>query len=536
MSSFNDLPNEIIVNILKNLKSTNLLSARLVCLRWARLISDNSVLRRRYGLRLTKAEWTNQHPFVVTFSKSIYRIPAIVRIYDVVFALEVLSFFDKIGRDIEYLSIELTSSRRCNKRHNYWYWLIHKTPNLKIFKFQIDPEIIVAKHITSTVIGAYALDKLQEVHLECFKGVEEITNILKINAPNIKALHINDNSTERLAPEVVKSLIELVQCLKLEILKVDDDHSEFPNTEELKNILKHQPNLRELNCHLDDVENFPELDNLMTKMEKLSLVSFSEKRNVLVHIPSNLSNLVSLTINLQCSDDPIVDITNVTRNTKLEVFNFDCSSDGDLEYGFLSDDTLKCLAYNYPNLKKLDLHDYKSLSCGVTVIVDKLRELEELNISFIFPQSDSDKEALSKIANLTKLRVLTLSSYFCDDSFLIDHLQIPSLRSVHLDYEVIPNDEITNAGVHAMIKNLPLLENIRFIGINNITDECVANLPDQLPKLETAYMRCKNVSNKLVQEISNTLNEKSLKKFYDKHGCTPWKNMIGEKNRFDYFD
>lgn len=515
MSSFSDLPNEIIVNILKNLGPLDIPSVRLVCSQWARIISDNSVLRRRYALELEMANLTKEHPFVVTFSKSIYRIPAIIRICNVVFTFDVLPLFDKIGEDIEHLSIDLSLYRMCNQRHNYWYWLMQKAPNMKYLDFKIHPGINVSKHSTSTAIGAYPLDNLQEVHLECFKGVEEITSILKANAPNIKSLHINNNSDAKLVREVVTSLIELIQCLSLERLLVDCMNSEFPSTKQLKIILDHQPNLRELNCHLYNIINFHDLDNRMTKMEKLKLVSYSNEKKVLLHIPSDLPNLVSLTIDLHCALDPIVDITNITRNTKLEVLYLDCDSGGDLKYGILSDDSFKNLANNYPNLKKLDIHDYRSLSGGVTVIVDKLRELEELSVSFIHPQCNSDKDALSKIANLTKLRRLTLSSYFCDDSFLITHLQIPTLRSVYLDYEVIPNNEITNAGINAMIDNMPLLENIRFIGINNITDECVENLPERLPKLETGYMRCKSISNELVQQISNTLNERNLKKNTD---------------------
>ncbi|XP_055379303.1 uncharacterized protein LOC129610682 [Condylostylus longicornis] len=521
MSSYNDLPLEVIANIYKYLDVIDIKSAQLTCSQWlcASLLLD---VENRTVLKLTSANAENQQ----LFSNSFRKFSNIHLVYNennsdktILNEENLLKFFEieNINGDIKNLVLEKLGNTISFEGLCEILKLLPKLEELKCIKtyFNFSEENLLQQsqlisNIISTKIKSIILSGDYYTHRNS-KVFSQVKNLEKFGVEtfvykddsNLDIFHIiknNENCLKCLILEydAVNALLDSQQLLcNLKLrevsLKLNHEYPQFADFIKSQNLIT---NLSLINCfELTDWEMITILENLPL-LERININQNILLTDITMFEISKLKNLKYLNIN-ECWEigrDGIINGLAKNMNNKL------------IE--------LKCVEINLPNDAFLEISNKLSnlqvLHCGgfrktindtgIQYIIKNLRNLIDLSIYSSevtdYGITGVDLQTKHKTGScLSELRHLNHLNLQCEitDQTLLHGIKFKNLKTLHLRLHY-PFSIYDSAFVlNVFTQNSPSIEELSLDGIlyneNVHFDEAIEILITNLTKLKRIYIK-----------------------------------------------
>lgn len=548
--SFDKLPDDVIIQIFKNLETKDIQQIRLVCHRWVSVVSDCTALRSKYALMVQDCTLTDSSSFVRTFFKSPYQIPPKITFREVIFGETniQLKLWKKIGHNLEWLSITFWSIENPYLYLHQWLSLLKNTENLKELLIEYDDA-------TNSPINQkdcnqeYHLEKLEKVKLYCknpplnlflmrmlqgsakkihtimYRGETEVEaqtlcKLMSSQVSTLKTLHFLDGVNTLKKQHLLKCLstknlsLETLDILEPSICAQQQNlGSHLIDTRILESLAAH-PMFRRLCCcfdvESDGIEFLQKIGKILPKLKELQMDIFLGENNMNVPFPTHSTKLESLRMRIFESEENayhinalVVSFEEPTPNCNLQTLVIESRT-----IDIMSSESIEQFTKYFPNLKKLQINHHKCETEGVIAIINNLIHLEDLKLRLNTGDGtdveQSTFENLSRLKNLKVLEIALFSSLY-DDTFFVEYLHLPALKILHLWTESTHITNVTNHGISALCGNCPLIEKLNLTNFDGITNAALDEISERLRYLRELYVSGKLVSPEKLYDIRDTL-------------------------------
>lgn len=549
MNGIEDLPDTILIYIFQHLRSKNFPVIRAVCRRWSQIVSDTVCLRRKYSLWIHPNNpvineiLLDQHAdlkYLFTFVNSPYNTTSKITFRNVLCRTSVRDeqyskLWEKFAVTLEHLCINLFMDLPDpNSSSIFWLFILrraNKLIELSIKFHNIVPSSL--KFLDDIYNVDFQLGKLKKVKLD--SGDPSLNEyLIKILTRYAHALHeVELKGETQIEFNTLYTLIEsksatlktlifhndmqkcyLLQYLSINELSLDSLKIDALDMDVWQRLLNHK-NLKKLDCRIRVQKGglgvLQQLGRSLTKLEELEVV-VSYFAGFDVPFPGKSTSLKLLSLHVYHEKLPRGRVVeDVTFSVALKNPNLQTLKIINNEAKFIiAKGVIENFVDKFPNLKVLEI-DYRVYPSSVSLVIEKLVQLEALSVNVSERTSPKDVfKDISKLKNLRKLKILNYIQY-CDNSFFVDHLRVPTLKALNLRTRVGKNLRITDRGIAALCKNCPFLEELDISSFDGITDAALDEIGAKLIHLDYLYrfdIMGKNLSRQKLHDIAEIIQNR----------------------------